>query len=147
MSNVIKITKKNFRLIKGTPLADLAKASKSASSLFCRFSQDQLDQFTFRKYRSIALFKLNKVGYVRSDHLLSIGQKIDYRPRIAQKLCKKHGFRPGDTFRDALMKRYRDFRDAPGLGYHLDSTKPFTEVLEFSHNRLGSDQVQISRGF
>ena len=147
MSNAIKITTKNFRHVKGTPLGDLAKVSKSASSIFCRFSPDRLDQFAYGKNHSIALFKLNKIGFVRSDHLISIGQKIDYRPRIAQKLCKKHSFWPADTFRDALMKRYRDFRDAPGLVYHLDSKNPTPGVLEFSHNRLGSDQVQISRVF
>ena len=120
MPNNIDIEKKVFLTLNGTPLDDLAKVKKSATSVLRRFSPDRLCQNPFLKNHSIALFKLNKIGYVRSDHLISIGQKIDYRPRIAQKLCKKHGFRSADTFRATLMKRYRDFRDAPGVGYHLD---------------------------
>ena len=78
-----KSREKFSRHIKGTPLDDLTKINKSASYLFCRFSPDRLDQFAFRKNRSVALFKLNKIDYVRSDHLISIGHEIDYHPRTA----------------------------------------------------------------
>ena len=39
------------------------------------------------------------------------------------------------------------FRDALGLNYRWDSKNPCARALEFSHNRLGSDQIQISRVF
>jgi hypothetical protein len=79
-----KSRKNFFRRIKGTPLDDLAKVKKSATSVLRRFSPNRLDQNPFLKNHSIALFKLNKIGYIRSDYLISIGDEIDYCPRIAQ---------------------------------------------------------------
>lgn len=49
------------------------------------------------KKHSKAFFKLNQIGDVRSDQLISVGHKIDYK-ELSKKLAKDKGFDPQKFF-------------------------------------------------
>jgi hypothetical protein len=66
---------------------------------------------------------------------------------LRENSAKTMVFDPQKFFRPIYCSDFVFFRDALGLDYHWESKNPLPSALEFSHNRLCSDQVQISRVF